>query len=157
MRAHLRNLPDFTTAVQSGNETTQTLNAKLCLNFGWEWSSHGWTSWTGSGAYDVMYGTDIYKHNFNIFPYVMRQCTKPTWGELELVWNVYLTNFIFRWRQKRTEHKKKDARVEIRVKVDGRRKCNQGDNDCEKVTHTISSTITSAHYLSAWRQLTLQQ
>ena len=38
---------------------------------------------------------------------------------LELVWDVYLTNFMFRRRQTRTEYKKKDARVEIRVKVDG--------------------------------------
>ena len=35
------------------------------------------------------------------------------------MWDVYLTNFMFRRRQKRTEYKKKDARMEIRVKVDG--------------------------------------
>ena len=55
MRAHLRTypLPDFTTAIQSGNETTQKLNILLCPNFGWEWSGHGRTSQTGSGAYDI--------------------------------------------------------------------------------------------------------
>ena len=38
---------------------------------------------------------------------------------LELVWDVYLTNLMFRRRRTRTEYKKKDARVEIRVKVYG--------------------------------------
>ena len=58
-------------------------------------------------------------HNFNILRYVTRWCTKQTWGGLELVWDVYLANFMFRRRQTRTEYKKKDARVEIRVKADG--------------------------------------
>ena len=30
---------------------TQKSNAYFCLNFGWEWSGHGRTSPTGSGAY----------------------------------------------------------------------------------------------------------
>ena len=34
------------------------------------------------------------------------------------MWDIYLTIFMFRRRQTRTEHKKKDTRVEIRVKVD---------------------------------------
>ena len=38
---------------------------------------------------------------------------------LELVWDVYLTNVMFRRRRTKIEHKKKDIRMEIRVKVDG--------------------------------------
>ena len=34
----------FTTAIQSGNETTQNSNTYLCIKFNLEWSGHGRTS-----------------------------------------------------------------------------------------------------------------
>ena len=48
------------------------------------------------------------------------------------MWDVYLTNFMFRRRQTRTEYKKKDARVEIRVKVDGCRVLEAGMTSVER-------------------------
>ena len=60
MLAHLRTLPDFTTAIQSGKveciNYILTLAEKL-------WSGHGRTSRTGSGAYGSCYAHDKYGKN----------------------------------------------------------------------------------------------
>ena len=60
MLAHLRTLPDFTTAIQSGKveciNYILTLAEKL-------WSGHGRTSRTGSSAYGSCYAHDKYGKN----------------------------------------------------------------------------------------------
>lgn len=51
--------------------------------------------------------------------YMMYATDVTTYLKLKLVRDVYLTIFMFRRRRTRTECEKRDAQVEIRVKVNG--------------------------------------